>query len=379
MLFTAFSILTAALVMPPIAYYLWMKNKSRAGWGFNRSQEYRPKVTLIIPTYNEAAVVTRKLENVEKLNYPDDKLEVIVVDSNSVDGTLDVCRDFLANTRFRFPVRLVSEEKRLGKSHALNAVLRFAEGDIIATSDADSYWDENVLLNAVSYFGDRSVGAITGRESITNLDKSVHAKSEGMYLRFYHNLRLGESKVYSTFIFNGGLAMYRRSALERFEDRPGYSDDVGTVVKMISQGYRCLYVPDAIFNDTAAHSLSGKVMLKSRRAQHLIAGIVQAIHLKLNHCFRLPWSIVLFNFYMHILLPFITFSVLVLAAAVYAVYFQFLWFIPIPVFFVLLFQPIRLFVISFMTGNVALLLGLINHFTKQRSTFWPKIEEMRTE
>ena len=378
MLLTVFSILAATLVLPPIAYYLWMKNKGRVAWGFERNRDYQPKVTLVIATYNEAAVIRRKLENVQNLDYPEEKLQVIVVDSNSSDGTLKTAKDFLATETFRFPIRLISEKERLGKSHALNTALEFAEGEIIATSDADSYWDEKALLNAVSYLADPSVGAITGHEKITNLEKSVHTMSEGIYLRFYYILRLGESKIHSTFIFNGGLSMYRRSSFEKFEDRPGYSDDVGTVINMVSSGYRCIFVPDAIFYDTAAHSLKGRLTLKSRRSQHLIAGIIQSIRFKISGKFLLPWSVVFFNFYLHVLSPLIAFSTLFIAIAVFAVYFQILWFLLPLLFIALLFKKLRLFTISYLTSNVALIIGLMHHFTKRRSMSWRKVDEMRS-
>ena len=97
------------------------------------------------------------------------------------------------------------------------------------------------------------------------------------------------------------MSLYRRSVLERFEDRPGYSDDIGTVVNIISSGYRCIFIPEAVFNDTAAFSLRGRLALKSRRAEHLISGVLQSVRLKLQKKLPLSSSIVFFNFYLHIL------------------------------------------------------------------------------
>jgi biofilm PGA synthesis N-glycosyltransferase PgaC len=379
MLLGVFGTLLALLAIPTLAYYLWMKSKKNLSWGLMRSEEYRPKVTLVVATYNEASVIRRKLENILTLDYPEDKLQVLVVDSNSTDGTLDVARKFLTEKKFRFPIQLISEKERLGKSHALNTALDSAEGEIIATSDADSFWEKDALIKAVSYLADPSVGAVTGREKLLNLKKSVHTMSEGLYRGFYYTLRLAESKIHSTLIFQGELSLYRRSAFDRFEDRPGYSDDTGTVISMVSKGYRCIFVPDANFHDTAAYSLSGRLMLKSRRAQHLIAGIIQSIRFKLNGELRLPWSIVLFNFYLHVLSPLIAFSALFVSVAVLVVYFQFLWFIPILLLFAFLYKKLRLFAISYLTSNIALIIGLVQHFTKRRSMSWRKIEEMRTD
>ncbi|MEM2145107.1 MAG: glycosyltransferase, partial [Candidatus Jordarchaeaceae archaeon] len=194
-------ILLMSLLIPPSTYYLWMRQKERQVWNLKRNYKYEPKISLIIATYNEAKVIKTKLENVYSLNYPEDKLEVIVVDSASTDGTLEVCREFLATHNIRFPTLLLSEEERRGKSHALNTALQYAKGEIIATSDADSFWEPDALCNAVSFFADSSVGAVTGRERLINLGKSIHTLSEGLYRKFYYTLRLGESKIHSTLIF----------------------------------------------------------------------------------------------------------------------------------------------------------------------------------
>ena len=379
LLLTAISALFASLIIPPVVYYLWMKNKERSCWGLTIDEQYRPKVSLIVATYNEASVIRRKLENIQTLDYPEDNLQVLVVDSNSTDGTLSVCRAFLADEKSRFPIELVSEKERLGKSHALNTALNYANGEIIATSDADSFWEEDSLRKAVSFFADPSVGAVTGREMLLNLEKSVHTMSEGIYRNFYYTLRLGESKVHSTLIFQGELSLYRRSSFERFEDRPGYSDDTGTVINMVSRGYRCIFVPDAIFHDTAAYSLSGRLMLKSRRAQHLIAGIMQSLRFKVSGKLLLPWPIVFFNFYLHILSPLIVFSVLFASVATLIVYFQMIWFVPLLLITGLLTKKLRLFAVCYLTSNVALLMGLTKHLTRRTSKSWRKIEEMRTE
>ena len=118
-------------------------------------------------------------------------------------------------------------------------------------------------------------------------------------------------------------------------------------------------------------------MLKSRRAQHLIAGIIESIRFKINRRFNLPWVVVLFNFYLHILSPLIAITTLFVAIAVLVVYFQAIWFIPFLLIVSLAFKMPRLFAISYVTSNIALVMGLIEHWTRRRSRSWRKIEEMR--
>lgn len=373
MLFLVFLVLLTALLVPPLIYYAWMKGKTKNSWSLTINDNYQPKVSLIIPTYNEAAVVRKKLENTQRIDYPADKLQVILVDSASTDGTLAVCEDFLEKNDLRFPMRLLSEGKRMGKSHALNTALEYAEGEIIAISDADSFWEPDTLRKAVPFFADPSVGAVTGREELINLEQTIHTLSEGLYRKFYYTLRLGESKVHSTLIFQGELSLYKKSALEKFEDRAGYSDDTGTVIDIVSRGYRCIFIPAAVFHDTAAYSLYGRLVLKSRRAQHLVAGIMRSLKLKAQRRLPLSSAIVLFNFYMHVISPLL----FVFTAFIGVLYLVTFWYLIPLVILPLLFEKSRVFVISYLTSNLALIVGLIRHFVGKKEVTWRKIEEMR--
>ena len=368
--------LWGALLLPPATYYIWMWKMGQKR-NFVTDYDYQPNVSLIVPTYNEVSVIEKKLENIQELDYPRNRLRVIVVDSASNDGTLEVCKAFLAKNNLRFPITLISEKERLGKSHALNFALKHADGEIIATSDADSFWDRDALRKAVSYFADPSIGAVTGREKLINIQKSVHTMSEGLYRGFYYTLRLGESNIHSTLIFQGELALYRKNAFQEFENKPGYSDDIGTVINIVSNGYRCIFVPEAVFYDTAAFSLRGRLMLKSRRAEHLIAGVVRSLRLKMEKKLPLSSAVVFFNFYLHVISPLFLIVTLLTTAIAYVIDFRFLWFL---VFFLVplfVMEKLRVFAFSYLTSNIALIMGLLPYITKKRSAAWQKIDEMR--
>jgi biofilm PGA synthesis N-glycosyltransferase PgaC len=367
------ALVAALLAFPPLAYYAWMRNIAKKSWDITIDTSYQPTVTLIIPTYNEATVIDKKLENTQQIDYPRDKLQVILVDSASTDNTISVVRDFLKRNKVHFPIKLLAEGKRKGKSHALNTALKYAKGEIIAISDADSFWEPDVLRKSVPFFADLSVGAITGREKLINLKQSLNTQSEGLYRNFYYTLRLGESKVHSTLIFQGELSLYRRSVLEKFEDRAGYSDDTGTVINIVSRGYRCIFVPEAVFHDTAAYSLSSRLRLKSRRAQHLVAGLIESLKIKTQGRLPLPSAIVLFNFHMHITSPFI----LLFAAFIFVLYLPTFWYLLPIVIFPLLFKKSRVFIFSYLTSNLALIAGLIHHLIGKKEVTWRKIDEMR--
>jgi cellulose synthase/poly-beta-1,6-N-acetylglucosamine synthase-like glycosyltransferase len=231
-----------------------------------------------------------------------------------------------------------------------------------------------VLHKTIPFFADPTVGAVTGREELINLEKSLYTLSEGMYRKFYYALRLGESKINSTLIFQGELSLYRRSALHRFEDISGSSDDTGTVVNIISRGYRCIFVPAAVFHDTAAYSLRGRLMLKSRRGQHLISGIIKSFTLKLQGRFPLSSPVIFFNFYMHVVSPWLF---LLTAIMLVALCIQTFWYLMPLLVLPFLFEKSRIFIISYLTSNIALMIGLIRHFGGKKEVAWHKVEEMR--
>jgi len=206
--------LTLALIhfVIPLAYYLYLKTMwFRKPWDVKRDLSYKLRVTVIIPTYNEVTFVESKLDDIAGQEYPRGLLEVIVVDSRSSDGTLDIVEKW-AKAHSDVRLVIVRESVRRGKAYALNNALRYASGDIIVVTDADSIWSSpKTLENAMSWFNDLSVGAVTC------LVKPVNPGFTGIeegYRGFYNIVRVSESKAWSTPIFHGDLAAFRRDLLE---------------------------------------------------------------------------------------------------------------------------------------------------------------------
>jgi poly-beta-1,6-N-acetyl-D-glucosamine synthase len=367
--------LWVSLAIPPLIYYFWMKSK-KGVLDVKLDNNFQPNVSMIVCTYNEAKMIERKLENIQNLQYPKDKLRIILVDSASKDGTLEKVNHFVSNTSLRFPVTILSEPERLGKSHALNVAFKQVDGEIIATSDADSFWEPDALLKAVAYFADPTIGAVMGKERITNSERNVHTMGEGLYRDFFYTMRLGESCLHSTIFFQGELALYRRNAFNGFEDKPGYSDDHGTVIRIISNGYRCIFAPEAVFSDMAPVSLDGRLKLKSRRSEHLLSSVLLSTRLKLKNIFVMPWRVLLFNFYLHVIAPFLLIITLLLTGILYIIYFNEYWFLGFLAFLLFLKKP-RVFLVSYLTSNLALIMGLYHIITGKRSSAWQKVDEMR--
>jgi cellulose synthase/poly-beta-1,6-N-acetylglucosamine synthase-like glycosyltransferase len=254
---------------PPAFIYLYMKQKSKADWPTKVDGNYTPKVSIIIPTYNEAEIIKYKLTNTSRISYPLDLMEIIVVDSNSSDGTPQIVKTF-GEQNPDLNIRLIVEKQRKGKSHALNTALTQCTGEIIAISDADCFWPKDILTKALPYLADPTVGAIGGPKILFNKDQTWITRMEQGYLKSANMLRLGESKAGSTLFFEGGFSAFRREALQQFDPYQTGSDDCGTVLSVIERDFRAMLVVDAKFYSSFPATFRGKISIKLRRTIQLV-------------------------------------------------------------------------------------------------------------
>jgi len=251
----------------PLLYYLYLRSRwLNKPWDIKKDPSYRPKVAIIVPTYNEAGLIRSKLDDIASQDYPKELVEIIVVDSASTDSTPSIVREWIESRR-EFKVVLIEEGVRRGMVHALNYALRFVSSDseVVIFTDVDSFWEDNTLKKIVSYFADPKVGAVTA--TIEPLEKAL--STESAYRRFYNNVRVAESKIHSTPIHNGALVAFRKGLLDRIGGLPTYTgNDDSTPASLIAFiGYRAIQVDDAIVREPISRN---RFMRKVRRAQHLI-------------------------------------------------------------------------------------------------------------
>jgi cellulose synthase/poly-beta-1,6-N-acetylglucosamine synthase-like glycosyltransferase len=200
-----------------------------------------PRVTVIITAYNEERDLAAKLENTLALDYPREKLEVVVASDCSTDGTDDIVRTFAARG-----VRLHRQPQRLGKTAAQNAAVELACGEVLLFSDATTFYRPDVLRAIVPNFADSSVGCVAGR--LLYLDPAAEGSNVGRGARAYWDyevfLKERESRVNSLIGVSGCLYAVRRAAYV-----PLYHEacsDFIIATKMVEQGLRAVYEPAAV-------------------------------------------------------------------------------------------------------------------------------------
>lgn len=118
-----------------------------------KKTDWKPKISVVIPVYNESAYLKKSLDSILSLDYPKDKLEIIVVDDGSTDKSYDIAKSFKQIKAFRKP--------NGGKGAALNHGIKKATGELIATMDADSYLARNIIAELLPFFDDPEVMAVT--------------------------------------------------------------------------------------------------------------------------------------------------------------------------------------------------------------------------
>jgi cellulose synthase/poly-beta-1,6-N-acetylglucosamine synthase-like glycosyltransferase len=135
-----------------LRFLVWRRGRRPIG-----KADITPTVSLLISAYNEAAVIEKKVENALSLDYPRDRLEIVVISDGSTDGTDDIVRRFADRG-----VRLIRQEPRAGKTAGLNLVVPQLTGEIVVFSDANAIYDAAALRKLARNFADPHVGCVAG-------------------------------------------------------------------------------------------------------------------------------------------------------------------------------------------------------------------------
>jgi cellulose synthase/poly-beta-1,6-N-acetylglucosamine synthase-like glycosyltransferase len=333
-----------------------------------KNKKFRPKVSFVIPTWNEENTIEGKLKNTLALQYPKDKLEVIVIDSGSTDRTREIVKKFKK-------VKLLSEKERSGKARALNKAFKHCSGDIVVISDADCRLDKSVLLKSMPYFSNPSVGAVTGRESIINPDENLVTKTEKTYRDFFYLIRSAESVLDSTYVFDGPFCAFRRELLDEIDSRC-VADDSELAMRIKKKGYRTLSIPEAIYFEYAPSKLSDRTKQKSRRAEGLIQSMVNFFStFFLNPRYGL-FGLLIFpaGVFMHVVSPFLLIAAIITFFLLPSKLFVTLLSI---LAIALLIPSSRSFILAFLHSQYACLVGVLNYAISKPNYSWEKIEGTR--
>ena len=232
-----------------------------------RDAGYTPTVCLIIAAHDEEAVIGGRLENALELDYPPERLEIVVTSDASTDRTHEIVRSFAGRG-----VRLI-ENERGGKLPAQQAAVRATDSELIAFSDANSLWEPGALRLLAATLADPEVGYVCGRLRLTDPDDAA-LNREGLYWRYELWLREKESLLGSVTAGNGAIYAIRRSAF--LELPPFLGHDLSLPFRLARRGLRSVYDPTAVATEPSAASTGAewgrKVRMMSRSWWNLTRG-----------------------------------------------------------------------------------------------------------
>jgi cellulose synthase/poly-beta-1,6-N-acetylglucosamine synthase-like glycosyltransferase len=215
-----------------------------------------PSVTLVISAYNEAAVIAEKLENCLALDYPADRLQIIVVSDCSSDETDRIVGTFAARG-----VELLRMTDRGGKTLGLNAAVPRARGEVVLFSDANAMYGRDVVRKLVRNFADPDVGAAVGES--TYVDPRVASEhTEGLYWRYETAIKRAESAIGSVVGGDGAIYAIRKSLYVPM--RADALSDFVNPLQIVKAGRRCIYEPEARSYEKAADSFEKEFRRKVR-------------------------------------------------------------------------------------------------------------------
>jgi glycosyltransferase involved in cell wall biosynthesis len=214
-----------------------------------------PTVSVIVAAYAEESVISDRVENLLALDYPRERLELIVACDGSPDATAARARAAGAD--------LVLELPRGGKIRAQDAAVERASGELVAFSDANVRWEPDALRTLVAAFGDPHVGYACGD---VRLVSERGTNQEGMYWRYEMALRELESRVRSVTGGNGAIYATRRETYLVVDPIMGH--DLAFPFNMVKRGWLAVYVPQAHASEKMVPSIEGEFARKRRMMSH---------------------------------------------------------------------------------------------------------------
>ncbi|SFR58842.1 Glycosyltransferase, catalytic subunit of cellulose synthase and poly-beta-1,6-N-acetylglucosamine synthase [Marinobacter daqiaonensis] len=264
---------TILCLMVPLYVYggyplaLWLMTLGRPDVTHRRG-DATPSVTLIISCYNEAAIIRDKLENALALDYPRDRLTILVVSDGSDDGTDDIVREFASQG-----VKLIRQEGRLGKTMGLNMAMEQVSTDITVFSDANAMYAPDAIGRLVRNFADEQVGYVVGAALYTDSDSGASARNENLYWKYELAIKSMESRLHSVVGGDGAIYAIRSRLWEPLQQKD--INDFVNPLQIIAKGYRGVFDSEARCFEETAGDFDREIARKERIVNRSIRGLMR--------------------------------------------------------------------------------------------------------
>lgn len=230
--------------------------------------EELPNVTILIPTYNEEETIYAKIRNTSEFNYPRDKIEVFVLDDNSMDKTWEIAETAFED--FGLNGRVIRNETRKGVNTSYNRAVAQANSGYILTTDADAIIPPDSLVKAVKVLmNSKDIGGVAATMIPVHNRTTGTTRMAIAYANSYNSMLVAESAIFSTFPGSTSCMLMRKSAFSPISTSYGSSD--GNIsLSIIQNGFKFILAPCIVFYEPISQRLLEQRRQKIRRATRLI-------------------------------------------------------------------------------------------------------------
>lgn len=225
-----------------------------------------PQVSLLIAAYNEASIIAVRIQNALEMDYPRDKLEIVVATDGCADRTAEVVRSFTDRG-----VRLLEYPVRRGKATVLNDSIPQLTGEVVILSDANTFTEPEAARRLARWFGDAAVGVVCGKLVLT--DPALGSNVDGMYWKYENYLKRCESRLGALLGANGGIYAIRRTCFRPIPTDTIVDDFVLPLQAKLQTGCSIVYDPDAV----AVEETPPDIKSEFRRRTRIGAGGFQSV------------------------------------------------------------------------------------------------------
>ncbi len=273
-----------------------------------------PRISFIVPVYNEEKVINQRIQNLLGIDYPKEKVEIVFVDGGSDDGTVEKIESQAKG--LPLSVKIVKQGSRKGFNRAVIDGFNSTSGEVIFITGAEAQYAPDAPRIMSNYFADPNVGAVNGTMKVSNVGAGLSTELESAYRSLYDFVRLAESNLDSPFDIKGEIAAMRRDVCQHLVENPQLSKK-GCIDACISfqakkDGYRTVYDPEAIYYEAAPESIHDSFKQQIRRAATLIENMLVFKNLILRPKYNLFGMLIMpAHFLMLIVLPFVFASAIV--------------------------------------------------------------------
>jgi cellulose synthase/poly-beta-1,6-N-acetylglucosamine synthase-like glycosyltransferase len=243
-------------------------------------KEITPTVSIIIPAYNEAMHIREKVENTMALDYPEEKVEILVGSDGSDDGMGDLMKGYLEGK-----VHFVEFKTNRGKTTVQNDLVELSKGEILIFTDAASFLSQDAVRKIIRNFADERVGCVAGSMRFDGNARTLTTESQQLYWRYESKIRHLESRIGSLIGVDGPLYAVRRSSFVPLEHY-AISDFI-MPLKILEQGKKVVLEPEAVVEESP--TLRGRHEFATRRRITLRGLVGLAMYKDLLSPFRGPW------------------------------------------------------------------------------------------